>query len=140
MYRQDYVLRLIERLGAALIALRNRILRRERDEIGIRTEIAEIAGQAGLDLAVARRLDPEMLLMWLAPAGQPEPGKLWLLAELLYLEGLHTRESGADGWQADLERALALLVKLPAGWRPGEAFVPSGERAEEIRGLLKPSD
>ena len=97
MYRQDYVLRLIERLGSALIALRNRILRRERDETGIRTEIAEIAGQAGLDLAVARSLDPDMLLMWLAPTGQPDPAKLWLLAELLYLEGLDAKMSKRRG-------------------------------------------
>ena len=136
MYRQDYVLRLIERLGAALVALRNRILRRERDETGMRTEIAEIAGQAGLDLAVARSLDPDMLLMWLAPTGQPDSAKLWLLAELLYLEGLDAKVSSAGEWRGDLERARALLVRLPPGWRPGEAFAPAGERAEEIRGLL----
>lgn len=31
MYRRDYILRLIERFGQMLIALRNRILRRELD-------------------------------------------------------------------------------------------------------------
>src|SRR5690606_18121177 len=81
MYRHDYILRLIQHLGAALVTLRDRILRRERDEIGVREEVGEIARQAGLDLEVARSLHPQQLLMWLAPVGEPDPAKLWLMAE-----------------------------------------------------------
>ena len=136
MLRDDYVLRLIERLGATLIALRNRILRRARDEVSVRAEIHEIAREASLDVAVARSLEPESLLMWLAPTGQPDPAKLWLMAELLYLEGLDAKSSGGRVWQGDLTRALAILVTLPAEWRPGDAFTAAGERAEEIRELL----
>ena len=136
MYRHDYILKLIERFGVALIALRNKILRRGREDTSIRAEIGEIAQQAGLDLTVARSLDPESLLMWLAPAGDPDPARLWLMSELLYLEGLDAKETGRSEWRADMERALALLAKLPGDWRPGSAFVTAGERANEVRALL----
>jgi hypothetical protein len=139
VYRHDYILKLIERFGAALISLRDKILRRSRDEVGIRAEIHEIAQHAGLDIAVARSLEPASLLMWLAPTGQPDPAKLWLMAELLYLEGLDGKGSGSSQWRGDLERALAILATLPFGWQPADAFTPAGDRAEEIRGLLRVS-
>src|SRR4029078_3986469 len=118
------------RFGAALLSLRDKILRRSREEIGIRAEIHGIAHEAGLDIAVARSLEPESLLMWLAPAGAPDPAKLWLMAELLYLEALDRKASGEREWLGDLKRALAILVTLPVEWRPGLAFSPPGERAE----------
>ena len=134
MYRHDNILRLIERLGASLVALRDRILKRAREDTTVHAEIVEIAQQAGLDLAVARQLAPELLLAWLAPTGEPDPAKLWLMAELLYLDGLHAKEAGSE-WRGNLERALALLARLPEDWRPGPAFPAVGERASEIREL-----
>jgi hypothetical protein len=139
MYRHDYVMKLIERFGAALISLRNRLLRREKEEIGVRAEIHEIAREAGLDITVARSLEPDSLLLWLSPVGQPDPAKLWLMAELLYLEGLEAKVSGERPWQQDLQRALAILVTLPSAWRPGNAFTAAGERAAEISALLTAS-
>lgn len=136
MYRHDYIIRLIERFGAALRTLRDVILRRQQDEQAVHAEVAEIARQAGLDLEVARTLDPEMLLMWLAPGGEPDPGKLWLMAELLYLEGLQVRASGDTGWENDLTRAVGLLARLEPHWRPADGFTPAGERLSEIRSLL----
>lgn len=136
MYRYDYVLRLIKHLGAALVTLRDKILRRQRDEVAVRAEIGEIASQAGLDLDVARSLDPQQLMMWLAPVGDPDPAKLWLMAELLYLEGLESKTSGGLGWRGDLERAAAILAHLPDDWRPDAPLASAGERAAEIRTLL----
>ena len=136
MYRHDYILKLIERVGAALVALRNRILRRSGEETAVRAEINEIARQAGLDIDVARSLDPALLLTWLAPAGEPDPAKLWLMSELLYLDGLHARAAKLLEWRGDLERALTLLDKLSLDWRPGDSFATAGERANEIRALL----
>jgi hypothetical protein len=135
-YRHDYIIRLIERFGAVLRSLRDRILRREREDLSARAEIAEIAQHAGLDLGVARTLPPEMLMMWLAPTGEADPAKLWLMAELLYLEALETRTSGGEGWRADLERAATLLVRLDPSWRPGDGFAIAEERLAEIRTLL----
>jgi hypothetical protein len=136
MYRHDYILRLIERFGRALTALRDRLLRRTAEADTAEHEIQEIAAAAGLDLGVARGLDPAMLLMWLAPGGTPDPGRLWLMAELLYLEGLRGMAAGAPVWRGDLERAVVILESLPPEWRPGEPFASAGERVSEIRGHL----
>jgi hypothetical protein len=137
MYRRDYILRLIEQFGRILRALRDRILRREIETADLRAELYEIARQAGLDLEVARSLDPRMLLMWVAPTDEVDPARLWLLAELLYLEGLHAAAGGrADGGRHDFERALALCEQVPHDWQPGPGFATAGERTREIRQRL----
>ncbi|HSC28640.1 MAG TPA: hypothetical protein VLD67_15290 [Vicinamibacterales bacterium] len=137
MYQRDYVLRLIEQFGRVLVALRNRILRREADAADVRAEVHEMARQAGLDLDIARSLDPGMLLIWLAPTGDVDPPKFWLLAELLYLDALQARQGTAgSGGHTDLERALALFSRLPPDWRPFDEFASAGERAGEVRRLL----
>jgi len=140
MYRHDFILRLIERFGTALRSLRDRILRREREDLSARAEIVEIAQQAGLDLAVARTLTPDLLLMWLAPTGEVDAAKFWLMAELLYLDGLDARASGGEGWRAGLERASTLLTRLDPSWRPGDRFTSAGERVAEIKVLLDPAE
>jgi hypothetical protein len=138
MYRRDYILRLIERFGQMLIALRNRILGRDTDSREARAEIHEMARSAGLDLDVARQLDPPTLLLWLAPGDDVDEPKLWLMAELLYLEGLHADAAGAPGaGQADLTRALAVFGRLPATWRPHADLPSAGERAAEIQQRLR---
>ncbi|CAN5361965.1 MAG: hypothetical protein H0T05_04580 [Acidobacteria bacterium] len=138
MYRQDYILRLIEQFGKALIALRDRILRRETDRQKMGAEIGEMARQAGLDLGVARSLDQASLMMWLAPAGQVDQPRLWLMAELLFLEGLAAVESeDLAAGRADLGRALAILERLEPDWRPAEDLPSAANLADEIRELLQ---
>jgi hypothetical protein len=134
MYQRDYILRLIERFGKILIALRNGLLKREAEDPLLPAQLREVAQQAGLDLDLARRLEPAMLLMWLSPGGgELDAARLWLMAELLYLEGLHA--GGAAG-HADFERALAILLRLPREWRPASDFDTVGERVDELRALL----
>jgi hypothetical protein len=133
MYRRDFVLRLIERFGRMLIALRNHILHREIESADARAQIGEVAREAGLDLEIARRLDPAALLMWLAPTGDFDAPRLWLMAELLYLAALDDRASGDDGAaRANFERALALYSHLPPEWTPSDDFATAGERRAEI--------
>ena len=137
MYRQDYILRLIEQVGRALTALRNRITGRQLSPAEIHAQISEVASQGGLQLDVARSLDPGMLLMWLAPRGEIDPGKFWLMAELLLLEGLQAREEGDESRaRADLERAQLILSKLEPAWRPQADLASVQERLEEIREAL----
>lgn len=137
MYRRDYILRLIERFGHILRALRDRILRREITMEEFHREIHEIAGEAGLDLELARQLDPRMLLMWLSPTGDIDEPKFWLMAELLYLEGMNAGGTGPDGaGREDLARARAIYGRLPADWRPSANFPSAGERYDEISRLL----
>jgi hypothetical protein len=138
VYRHDYVMRLIERFGRALIALRDRILGRTVDAAELRSQLADIADQAGVSLEVARSLDSRTLLMWLAPTGEVDEPRFWLLAELLYLEGLHARQTGApDAGRGDLARARTIFDRLPAGWAPSADFPSAGDRSAEIAGLLQ---
>ena len=136
MYRRDYILRLIERFGRMLIGIRDAILRRQAEPAQVQAEIREIAQQAGLDLAIARQLDPASLLLWLAPTPDFDPDRMWLMAELLYLEGIDAYTQMDGGGRADLERALALFSCLPPEWRPTPDLAAAGERTAEIRDLL----
>jgi hypothetical protein len=137
LFHRDYLLRMIEQIGRALLQLRDRILRRKIEPEEVRTELHAVAAEAGIDLDIARRLDPASLLLWLAPAGEIDEPRFWLLAELLYLGGLHLHEEGQDGAaDAEFSRALALFERLPAGWRPVEELPSVEERMEDIRGLM----
>jgi hypothetical protein len=135
MYRQDYIIRLIEQFGRALAALLGKITGRQLTPTEIRAQIATVASQSGLQLDVARRLDPMMLLMWLAPRGDTDidPGKFWLMAELLFLEGMQAREEGDHvRARADLERAHLILSKLDPDWRPQTDLASVGERLDDL--------
>jgi hypothetical protein len=136
MYRRDYIMRLIERFGRVLLTLRNRILRREVDAAELTAQVRDMAEHAGLDLDIARQLDPQSLLLWLAPTPEIDEGRLWLMAELLYLEGLQARSAAPEAGRADLDRALAIYARLPRDWRPSADFMTAGERAAEVGGLL----
>jgi hypothetical protein len=141
MYRYDYVLRLIERLGQVLRTLRDRLLQRQLSNDDLRAEIQEIAREAGLDLTFARRLDPGTLATWLAPVpDRVDEDRVWLMAELLYVEALAARAAGDDRQaDADLQRALALFSRISPSWRPGADLTTAGERVAELRGLLDSS-
>jgi hypothetical protein len=137
VYSRDYILRLIEQMGRTLIALRNRILQRQSDEAEALAEITAVAREAGLDLEVARKLDPASLLIWLSPFGEIDAARLWLMAELLYLTALQ-RSSAADAIRrADLRRATAIYERLEPDWRPSPDLACAGERLAEIQRLLQ---
>ena len=138
MYRYDYVLRLIERLGQVLRTLRDRLLQRQLSDDDLRAEIQEIAREAGLDLAFARRLDPGTLATWLAPVpDRVDEDRVWLMAELLYVEALAERAGGDDlQAEADLSRALVLFGRISPAWRPGADSPTAGERVTELQRLL----
>jgi hypothetical protein len=105
----------------------------------VHAQIATIASQGGLQLDVARSLDPVMLLMWLAPRGEIDAGKFWLMAELLFLEGMQAREEGlADRSRDDLRRARVILSQLSADWRPQADLTSVGERLEAIAAIIGP--
>lgn len=139
MYRTDFILRLIEQFARTLIALRNRILRRELTSEEVRAEIHQIARDAGLDLDVARQLDPGMLLGWLSPTGRADEAKIWLMAELLYLDALEAREAGEpDVGRTGMRQAMLLFRHLPPGWSPSGELTTAAERAAELERMLHP--
>ena len=133
MQQRDYILRLIEQMGAALVALRNRILGRAEDPLAIWDELSGLAGQAGFDLELLRGFSMDTLHMLVAPAGDVEPARCWLMAELLYLDGLQAEVEGrtADAVEG-LEKARTLfhLIAPAGGLLVG--LPEAGERMAEI--------
>ena len=66
MHQRDFILRIIEQLGAALAVIRSRILRQEKTA-DVRTALADAAGQAGLDIEVLRGFDLQTLRLFAMP-------------------------------------------------------------------------
>ena len=135
MHQRDYILRIIEQLGAALVELRRRILGGGATPEATRQELARVAGQAGFDLELLRGFDLVTLRMLVAPTGEVEPARCWLMAEVLYLDGLEASLRGDDGAPSLTKaRALYELVKPMGGMLLGlpEALA----RIEDIDALL----
>ena len=138
MPQKDYILRQIEVLGAALIAIRKMILGGEAEDSDIETRLQEVSGQGGMALDLARAAAPDTLRMLIAPTGDIEPGSCWLLAESLYLDGLHAVQL-RDGDRASdslaKARMLFSLLKPMGAFLVG--FPEASERIREIDGLLE---
>lgn len=137
MAQRDYILRMIEQMGRALVALRDAILGRAEDAGHVRERLDAAARQGGVDLALARSMTPETLVMIVSIGGDVEPGRAWLLAEVLYLDGLDALVVGdLERGQASLERALVLYRLIGPGSLRLAGFPEMAERVTEIERLL----
>jgi hypothetical protein len=130
---KDYLLRQIEILGQLLIAIRKMILGGEADGASVETRLQEVSQKGGMELSLARAASPETIRMLIAPTGDVEPGRCWVLAETLYLDGLQAQLTD------DPERALDSFAKaqmLFALLEPMGAFLvgfpEATERMKEI--------
>jgi hypothetical protein len=135
--RRDYIMRMIEQLGTILVALRRRIIGQEVGREEAAETLRETARLGGLDYDLARAMAPETLLLMVAPGGDVDPGRCWLVAELSYLDGLDAAlasdfEEARDG----LERAAYLfgLLQPLAGNFLG--VTEADDRLEEIEQRL----
>lgn len=139
LQRQDYLLRLIEQFGRALAGLLDRIPNRTPEDAGVvEAELDALAREAGMDLSLALRLTPETLGMMVAPGGTADPGRCWLLAELLYLRALQAeRERNTALARQGYERSLALFRMLEPGWRPTAGVATADERIPELASRLQ---
>lgn len=134
MHQRDYILRIIEQLGVALAAIRRRILRQERT-VEVRESLEAVAGQAGLDIELLRGFDLPTLRLFVMPTGEVEPARCWLMAEILYLDGLEATLSGRSADESLLKaRALFELIRPAGGMLIG--LPEAAERIAEIDGLL----
>lgn len=137
MERRDYILRMIEQLGSMLVALRKRILGGSAERGEVREELSETARLGGLDYDLARAMGPDTLRTMVAPGGDVDPGRCWLLAELSYLDGLEADLAGdADAARDALERAgflYGLLRPLPGNV---VGVAEADDRLEEIETRL----
>lgn len=137
MAQRDYLLRQIEILGQLLIALRKMILGGEADGASVEARLQEVAAKGGADLDLARAASPDTLRLLIAPTGEIEPGRCWLLAETLYLDGVQAclRED-PERASDSLQKARMLFALLAPMGAFLVGFPEASERMTEIEGLL----
>jgi hypothetical protein len=136
--QRDYILRLIEQMGAALVALRNRILGRKIAPTTIQAELAGLSGRAGFDLDVLRGFSADTLHMLIAPTGEVEPARCWMMAEILYLDGLQAEiEERPYSARASLEKARVLFTLLEPGGGMLLGIAEAADRVQDIDARLE---
>jgi hypothetical protein len=137
MPQRDYILRLIEQMGALISALRDRILGRKADPVAIQDELGRLAGRTGFDLDLLRGFDAQSLHMLVAPTGEVEPARCWMMAELLYLDGLQAQvEARDDDARISFEKARLLYTLIGPGGGLLVGLPEAGDRIGEIDGRL----
>ena len=121
--QRDYVLRLIEQAAAVLKELMDRLRGRRvtRDEVLV--DLKRVAFLGSLDLDLLRVLDAASVRMIALQLGQSDPSRIWLAAEMMYLDGLSAEASeDASGARSSFAKALMLYgmveptVTLPGGF------------------------
>lgn len=131
MPQRDYILRLIEQLGQALLRVRKMITGKEVATGRVDEELRLIGRRAGVDLDIARVATPETLLLLAAPTGEPDPGRCWVLGEMLLLDALGAEAEGRDAAAlAAYDKAVRLFRMI----EPAGAFLTGWpEAAERVR-------
>lgn len=128
----------MQRLARQLARLEARLAGASGDLEEIREGLERTAAGVGVDLETVRRLDPDTLVRALAPGGGAAPGRTWVAAEVLFLDGLAARAEGDRpaaarrlGRARRLYRQLGDGLELPGGSPPPAARLA---RIEELLG------
>jgi hypothetical protein len=116
MDRRDYIMRMIEQVGQVLIALRKIIVGRLAGDAEIEAKLREAAARGGLDLDLARLTTADTLALLVAPSGEVEPGRCWLAAETLYLDGLNAQTRGLTEHARSSYGKARLLFTMVKPW------------------------
>ncbi len=129
MTQTDYILRMIEQLGQMLVALRKTILQQSASGQVISDRLTAAASGGGFDLTLARAASVETIEMLVAPAGDLDPGRCWLVAEILYLDGLQAQlEERHEEAATSFRKSLPLYALL----EPEGLFLGLPEAAARI--------
>ncbi|MCJ7629239.1 MAG: hypothetical protein MUO50_12735, partial [Longimicrobiales bacterium] len=103
-----------------------------------KARLQAVSQQGGMALDMARAASPETIQMLIAPTGEIEPGSCWLLAETLYLDGLHAKLVGDRDRASDSLAKAGMLFSL---LKPMGAFLvgfpEASERIREIEEQLE---
>ena len=136
MTQTDYILRMIEQLGQMLAALRKIILQQSAPAQVIADRLTAAASSGGFDLELAKAASVETIEMLVAPEGDLDPARCWLVAEVLYLDGLQAQlEERPEEAAASLRKSLPLYTLLkPKGLFLG--LPEAAARISEIEALL----
>jgi hypothetical protein len=136
--QRDYILRMIEQIGAAMIRLRQVILGGSESAQTIRLEFQSIARSAGVDLEMARLATPDTLIALLSVGGEVNPSRAWFTAELLYLDALDAETSGdTDRARLSYQKAVRLFSLLEPGGGFLVGWPEAGQRVQEVRDKLE---
>ncbi len=136
MIRSDYIVRQIEMLGILFAALRRRILSGSADTASIRQDLYEAASESGFDFELLIGLNKEALFLAVAPAGEVDTLRCWMVAEILYLHGLQAaRQDEPEAAIDSLTKARVFYeMALPNGALIG--FPEAQERLGEVEAEL----
>jgi len=139
--QRDYILRLIEQAAAILKALLRRLRERSADAAGARQDLQRAAHLGSLDLDLLRICDEHGLLQLVAPAGEIDPSRTWLAAEILYLDALTAdAEGAADVARERYGKAAALYHLVQPGWVLPTGFPEAATRLRDIETRLARPD
>lgn len=105
MQQRDYILRMIEMAGAVLREALRRVLGGSASEEEVHDSIDHAGARVGIDARLALLATPETLEMMVAPTGEVDVTRCWVLAESLYVAGVAAEVTG------DFGRAAAYLRK-----------------------------
>ena len=101
------------------------------------SRLNEVAAKGGMALDLARAATPETLRLLIAPTGEIEPGRCWLLAETLYLDGIQARLlEDVDRASDSLEKSRMLFSLLQPMGAFLVGFPEAAERVQEIDEIL----
>ena len=132
MVQRDYILRLIEQMGEVVRRLRDRVLRREISGPALHQELSGLLQGQGMDLDFVRSADADTLFLMVAPTGEVDATRCWILAESLYLDGVSAHlEGDTSTATASLEKARRLYSAVV----PGAAFYGFPEAEERVRDI-----
>jgi hypothetical protein len=128
--QRDYILRLIEMAGAVLREALRRVLGGAASEDEVHEAIGLAGARVGIDARIALLATPETLEMMVAPTGEVDLTRCWVLAESLFVAGAHAEAAGdpALGRQY-FEKARRLFILLD----PSLVVVGLPEAAERVR-------
>ena len=141
MHQRDYILRMIEQFGAMLAELRRRILK-QTNLREVRADLDRTASESGFSIELLRGFDLPTLHLLAATTGEVDPTRCWMMAEILYLDGLEAALSDSDEDAGDSllkARGLFELLRPRGGMLVG--WPEASERIAEIDAWLnKPSE
>ena len=138
MAQRDYILRMIEEMGAVLIALRNAILRGGAPPGEVETTLRRATSAAGMELELARVVTVDALTNMVAPRGEVEPARCWVLAEALMTDGVNRMRQGEPELARPVLAKAAVLFSLVAPWGAYlTGFPEAEERIAEIEEWLE---
>jgi hypothetical protein len=124
---------MIEQAAAVLRAVLARLTRAGGDTADVTADLERAAHLGGFDLALLRVCDVPSVMPMLTPGGEPEPGRTWLAAEVLFLDGQMARMRG------DVAVAVTSFTKARVlfGLLEPSAVLPTGfpEASERLRDI-----